>query len=175
MDQKELAERIAELPLEKRALLFEQLQKQKQRETPIRAAIPQASRAPGLFRLSFAQQRLWFLNQYEPESPEYNIPQGFRITGPLSGEVLRRTLETIVARHEALRTTFKAVDGIPMQLLAARQLVELPETDLRDRSDLSKEERETVARRIAYEDARRPFDLTLGPLFRALLFRIDEE
>jgi amino acid adenylation domain-containing protein/non-ribosomal peptide synthase protein (TIGR01720 family) len=177
MDQKELAERIAELPLEKRALLFEQLQKQKQREVPLRAAIPRASRAPGLFRLSFAQQRLWFLNQYEPDSPEYNIPQGFRILGPLSAEILRRTLEAIVARHEALRTTFKAVDGVPMQLIAPRQLVELPLEDLSDRpelSELSKAERETVARRIAYEDARHPFDLTLGPLFRALLFRIDE-
>ena len=61
MDQQTLAERIAELPLEKRALLFEQLQRQKEREAPIRVAIPRANRAPGLFRLSFAQARLWFL------------------------------------------------------------------------------------------------------------------
>ncbi len=175
MDQQTLAERIAELPLEKRALLFEQLQRQKQREAPIRAAIPRASRAPGLFRLSFAQARLWFLNQYEPESPEYNIPQGFRIAGPLSPEILRQTLEAIVARHEALRTSFQAVDGEPMQWITPRLLVELPLTDLRDRPDLPEAEREGAARRLAYEDARRPFDLTLGPLFRALLFRTGEE
>jgi len=169
MDQQELAKRIAELPLEKRALLFEQLQKQKQHEAPLRPPIPRASRAPGLFRLSFAQQRLWFLNQYEPDSPEYNIPQGFRIEGPLSPDLLRRTLEAIVARHEALRTTFKAVDGQPMQLVAERQLVELPVTDLTDRPV---EEREALARSVARADARLPFDLTLGPLFRALLFRL---
>jgi amino acid adenylation domain-containing protein/non-ribosomal peptide synthase protein (TIGR01720 family) len=175
MDLRDLSERIAELPLEKRALLFEQLQKQKRAEAPIHAAIPRASRAPGLFRLSFAQQRLWFLTQYEPESPEYNIPQGFRIEGPLSPELLRRTLEAIVARHEALRTTFTAVDGVPMQIIAPRLLVELPTTDLREQFPGSEVERGAAARRIAYEDARRPFDLANGPLFRALLFRTGEE
>src|SRR5262249_20891655 len=172
MDQQELARRIAELPLEKRALLFEQLQKQKQHEAPLRPAIPRASRAPGLFPLSFAQQRLWFLTQYEPESPEYNVPQGFRITGPLSPALLGHTLEAIVARHEALRTTFKAVDGQPMQLVAERQLVELPLTDLPDRPE---GERLALARKAAVADARRPFDLTSGPLFRPLLFRLGPE
>jgi amino acid adenylation domain-containing protein/non-ribosomal peptide synthase protein (TIGR01720 family) len=170
MDAQEMARRIAELPLAQRALLFAQLQQR--HEAPPRPAIPRASRAPGLFPLSFAQQRLWFLSQYDPESPEYNIPQGFRVTGPLAPEILERTLTAIVSRHEALRTTFTAVDGEPRQLIAERSRVELPLTDL---TAWPRQEREARARQAAVADARRPFDLTQGPLLRALLFRLDAE
>ena len=133
--------------------------------------LPPLTRAPrgggvGL-PLSFAQQRLWFLTQYEPESPEYNIPQGFRIEGPLAPERLKRAVDAILARHEALRTTFPAVDGQPMQLVADRLLLDLPVTDL---TDQPAPERHDLARRAAVADAVRPFDLTLGPLLRALLF-----
>jgi amino acid adenylation domain-containing protein/non-ribosomal peptide synthase protein (TIGR01720 family) len=165
-DRQETARKIAELPPDKRAQLFERLRQR--REAPRQAAIPRVSRAQGLFPLSFAQQRLWFLNQYDPESPEYNIPQGFRIRGPLSAARLRRTLAAIADRHEVLRTTFKAIDGVPMQLPAERLHVELPLADL---CGLPAGEREREARRAAVADARRPFDLAVGPLLRALLFR----
>ena len=168
MNQEDLARRLAELPLEKRALLFQQLQKQKEQTEPAaQPRIARVNRSPGVFRLSFAQQRLWFLNQYEPDSPEYNIPQGFRLTGPLDADALRRTLDTIAARHEALRTTFQAVDGEPMQSLTERLVVELPVTDLSGRPD-----GEGEALRAAAEDSRQPFDLRMGPLFRPLLFKI---
>jgi amino acid adenylation domain-containing protein len=135
-----------------------------------RPAIPRASRSLGPFPLSFAQQRLWFLDQYEPESPEHNVPQGFRLTGSLSPAGLCRALQAIVDRHEALRTTFLAAGGEPRQVIAPHLPVALPEIDV---SGLPAEAREAVARRAARADARRTFDLTSGPLFRALLFRLD--
>ncbi len=164
MDPQEMARRIAELPLAQRALLFEQLQKR--REAEARPVIPRASRAPGIFPLSFAQQRLWFLNQYEPESPEYNIPQGFRIVGPLRPALLARAVDAVVARHEVLRTTFTAVDGEPRQIVAERLRIALPLIDL---AAWPTAEREARAREIAVAEARRPFDLSAGPLLRALL------
>ncbi|HYG65538.1 MAG TPA: amino acid adenylation domain-containing protein, partial [Thermoanaerobaculia bacterium] len=167
MNQEELARRIAELPLEKRALLFQQLQKQKAHEEPEQPRIARVNRSPGMFRLSFAQQRLWFLQQYEPDSPEYNIPQGFRLVGPLDVEALRRTLDAIVARHEALRTTFQAVDGEPMQIIEERLVVDLPVTDLSGSPDAEAEAMEAAA-----ADSRQPFDLRMGPVFRPLLFKV---
>jgi hypothetical protein len=70
--------------------------------------------APRRYPVSFAQQRLWFLDQLEPGSDFYNIPTNIRLSGPLNVEALKRTLSEIVRRHESLRTTFLAVDGQPM-------------------------------------------------------------
>src|SRR5690606_16413955 len=72
----------------------------------------------GEIPLSFAQQRLWFLDQFEPNSPFYNIPEAVRLHGPVDPAVLERCLNEIVRRHEALRTTFKTVDGKPQQVIA---------------------------------------------------------
>src|SRR5438270_8361713 len=132
MDESTIAKRIAELPLEKRALLFQQLQKQKEREPAAGEAprLTRQSRTAGIFPLSFAQQRLWFLNHYEPESPEYNIPQAFRIAGELDPEILRRAISGIVARHEALRTTFRSVEAEPAQVIAEPAELETPIFDL---------------------------------------------
>ena len=165
----DLASRIAELPPEKRAILFQQLQKQQERaaEAP---GIPRQSRARESFPLSFAQQRLWFLNNFEPESPEYNIPQAFRIDGDLDAEVMQRALREVVRRHETLRTTFREVDGEPQQILAQVVDMEVPYLDARGRAADAWAE----ALRLAAADAREPFDLTLGPLMRARLFRTGE-
>jgi amino acid adenylation domain-containing protein/non-ribosomal peptide synthase protein (TIGR01720 family) len=171
MDESTIAKRIAELPLEKRALLFQQLQKQKEREPAAGEAprLTRQSRAVGIFPLSFAQQRLWFLNHYEPESPEYNIPQAFRIAGELDPEILRQAISGIVARHEALRTTFRSVEGEPAQVIAEPAELEMPIFDLSSRPP---EEAWKGAWALASEDARQPFDLTRGPLLRAKLFRL---
>ena len=112
MTEADIAKRIAELPLEKRALLFQQLQKQKEKEQAAEPqGIPRQPRESETYPLSFAQQRLWFLNNFEPESPEYNIPQAFRIEGDLDPEVMQRALREVVRRHETLRTTFRSVEG----------------------------------------------------------------
>ncbi len=165
----DLESRIAELPPEKRAMLFQQLQKQRERpaEPP---GIPRQSRAKESFPLSFAQQRLWFLNNYEPESPEYNIPQAFRIEGELDPEVMQRALREIVRRHETLRTTFRSVEGEPEQIIAQVVDMEVPYLDVRGRA----EDAWAEALRLATADAREPFDLTLGPLMRARLYRSGE-
>ncbi|MEA2603267.1 MAG: hypothetical protein QOF89_4259 [Acidobacteriota bacterium] len=174
MTETEIAKRIAELPLEKRTLLFQQLQKQRQKEpTPDSAPIPRQSRAAETHPLSFAQKRLWFLNQFEPESPEYNIPQAYRIEGELAPEVMQRALREIVRRHETLRTTFRSIEGEPAQVIAQVVDMEVPYVDARLRAD-DPAEAWNEALRLAAADAREPFDLALGPLMRARLYRTGE-
>jgi amino acid adenylation domain-containing protein/non-ribosomal peptide synthase protein (TIGR01720 family) len=174
MTDTEIAKRIAELPLEKRALLFQQLQKQREKEPAAEPQrIPRQERDRETYPLSFAQQRLWFLNNFEPESPEYNIPQAFRIEGELDPEVMQRALRELVRRHEALRTTFRSIEGEPAQVIAQVVDMEVPFTDARPRvSDPADAWGEAL--RLAVADAREPFDLTLGPLMRARLFRTGE-
>ena len=116
--------------------------------------------------LSFAQQRLWFLDQLEPGSAVYNVPGALRIKGSLDAEVLERCFNEIVRRHEALRTTFSTVEEDPVQVIAASANVSLPVIDL---SRFSETEREDEARRLAREEADKPFDLRQGPLFRTAL------
>jgi amino acid adenylation domain-containing protein len=118
--------------------------------------------------LSFAQQRLWFLAQLEPDSAAYNIPAGARLTGALDVDALSRALTEVVRRHESLRTTFPSVGGRPVQAIAAPAPVELPVFDL---STLGEEEREAESRRLLASWAGEPFDLSAGPLLRARLLK----
>ncbi|HEU4766874.1 MAG TPA: condensation domain-containing protein, partial [Pyrinomonadaceae bacterium] len=122
--------------------------------------------------LSFAQQRLWFLDQLEPNSAVYNIPDTHSFNGPLNLEALERSLSEIVRRHEILRTTFHSVDGEPVQVIAAAQPQRLEVIDL---SGLPPAEREAKAERMANEETQQPFDLTHGPLFRFRLLRLAAE
>jgi amino acid adenylation domain-containing protein/non-ribosomal peptide synthase protein (TIGR01720 family) len=174
MTETEIAKRIAELPLEKRALLFQQLQRQRQKEPGAETErIPRSARDRETYPLSFAQQRLWFLYNFEPESPEYNIPQAFRIAGDLDREVMQRALREVVRRHETLRTTFRSLEGEPAQVIAQVVDMEVPFIDARERV-ATPEDAWPEALRLAAADAREPFDLTLGPLMRARLFRTGE-
>ncbi|HEX3131752.1 MAG TPA: amino acid adenylation domain-containing protein, partial [Thermoanaerobaculia bacterium] len=116
--------------------------------------------------LSFAQERLWFLTQLDPGSSAYNLPMALRLTGPLDVAALAGSFRGIVQRHETLRTTFPG----PVQRIASVNRFDLPVIDLR-----SLPERETELRRLAEEEAARPFDLVHGPVLRALLVRLDEE
>ncbi len=121
--------------------------------------------------LSFSQQRLWFLDQLAPGSASYNIPTTIRLTGKLNLEVLRRSMEEIVRRHESLRTTFEDRQGEPVQIIHDSFPTELPVIDL---TDLPKEQRLEHAKEIAKKDAQTPFDLAKGPLFRVQLVKLDE-
>jgi len=114
---------------------------------------------------SFAQRRLWLLDQLQPDSIAYNIPWLLHLDGPLDVEALGRALTGVVARHEALRTTFAAVDGRPVQVVAPPYPVKLPLTDLDGEPD-------SRAAAVFQEFATRPFDLTRGPLLRAGLLRL---
>ncbi|PYS25180.1 MAG: non-ribosomal peptide synthetase, partial [Acidobacteria bacterium] len=123
------------------------------------------------FPLSFAQQRLWFLDQLLPGNSFYNIPAALRLSVPLSIPILEQSLNEIVHRHEALRTTFVTNDGEPVQVISAKEHVGLGVTDLRY---LPAAEREAEAIRLATEEAQQPFDLSRGPLVRTSLLRMEE-
>ncbi len=125
-----------------------------------------------VFPTSFSQQRLWFLDQLEPDTAAYNLPRTLRLTGKLDVAALTKAFKRTVSRHESLRTVFTSTDGEPSQVVLADIAVELPTVDLRH---LRLKEREETAFRIAGEEARRPFDLASGPLFRAKLLQLGPE
>ncbi|HEX6184594.1 MAG TPA: amino acid adenylation domain-containing protein [Pyrinomonadaceae bacterium] len=131
---------------------------------PIRPAA-RAPRPP----LSFAQQRLWFLDQMEPGNPFYNVPRALRFEGRLDPRALRESFTEIVRRHESLRTAFPAADGEPFQHTHAPRAVEVPLVDL---SGLDAAAREAEARRVAEGEAAWRFDLGAGPLMRVVLVRL---
>jgi amino acid adenylation domain-containing protein len=136
--------------------------------------VPPIRRAPRdrELPLSFAQQRLWFLDQLEPGSPFYNSPATLRLKGALDEGALRRALSEIVRRHEVLRTTFTSRNGRPAQVIRPAEEVALPLVDL---TQMSAQERERAARELAAEEALRPFDLSTGPLLRVTLLRLAED
>ncbi len=119
--------------------------------------------------LSFAQERLWFLEQLDPGSPAYNIPFAVRIEGQLDIAALQGSLNEIVRRHENLRTTFATVEGKPVQIIAPRLQLELT---LHDLSELPAAEREAEAHRLALHEGNQPFDFAHGPLIRTQLLRL---
>jgi len=126
-----------------------------------------------LIPTSFAQQRLWFLDQLEPGSSVFNIPAALRISGRLDIDVLRRSVEEVVNRHETLRTRFIVTeDGEPAQIIESSATVGLSVLDLRSLAEDARRER---VRELMDEEARRGFDLSRGPLLRTSLLRIDEE
>lgn len=118
---------------------------------------------------SYAQRRLWFLDQLEPSSALYNMAYNLRLVGPLDVESLRLAFEVLAQRHEALRTTFETRDGEPLQHVNAPGVWSLPVVDL---SGLPVAEREAEFRRVARAEARLPFDLGRGPLFRTTLVKL---
>jgi len=122
--------------------------------------------------LSYAQQRLWFLDQWQTDLAVYNIASAVRLQGKLDVEALERTLHEIVRRHESLRTTFAMEGTQPAQFIHEAHTVSL---DLVNLTHLPQGEREGEALRLATVEARRPFDLVRGPLLRASLLRLGEE
>ena len=135
---------------------------------PPLAAQPRAGRSR--WPLSFAQQRLWFLDQLRPGSSAYNLPVAVPLPGDLDRAALRRSLEAVVQRHEALRTRFAEEDGEAVQLVEAAAALALPLVDL---ASLPAAARRQEIQRVAANEAARPFDLARGPLLRALLVSLD--
>jgi amino acid adenylation domain-containing protein len=123
----------------------------------------------GPLPLSFAQERLWFLNRVDPDSPFYNVPAALRLSGALHAEALERALGEVVRRHEALRTVFEERDGVPAQVVAPFTGFVLAREDW---TEIEGPEREEVLRARLAAAAARPFDLVAGPLFRATLIRL---
>ncbi|HYO67456.1 MAG TPA: amino acid adenylation domain-containing protein, partial [Archangium sp.] len=119
--------------------------------------------------LSFSQQRLWFLDQYQPGSAVYNMPAALRLVGALDAGALERAFSELVRRHQSLRTTFRVREDVPFQVIAPASSWRLEVTEL---GHLPASEREAEAMRLAHEDARQPFDLARGPLLRTKLLRL---
>ena len=122
--------------------------------------------------LSFAQDRLWFLDQFEPGRSLYNLPMHFRLNGLIDVQALERSFGEIIRRHESLRTTFAAVDGHPVEVISASKPFLLSVIAL---NHLQEDEREAESLRFIADEAKQPFDLANGPLYRFGLLRLSEQ
>ena len=165
----DLVKDIANLSVEKRELLLQRLRQKK--ENASRTKITSQSRDSNIFPLSFAQQRLWFIEQFEPGNRFYNQPAAVRLTGALNLAVLEQSFNEIIRRHEALRTTFSTVEGQPIQVIAPTLALKLPVVDLQKLPDA---DREKEVLHVATKEAQMPFNLVEGPLLRCTLLRLDE-
>ena len=141
---------------------------------PAAADLPtlRAGTAGGWQPLSFAQQRLWFLDQLDPGTPLYNVPMAVRLGGRLDATALARALDAVLARHDVLRARFGFQAGQPAQRIDAAQPLPWTHHDLRS---LPADTREAEARRLGQADALRSFDLQRGPLVRAVLLRLADD
>ena len=157
----DLAERITSLSPEQRAL-FELLRKEKRQ--PATNGIPRRTNA-GPCPLSFGQQRIWFMEEWQPGTAAYNVVLPLRLRGPLDVPRLRRSLNQIIARHDALRTTISVVDGQPVQVVADRLELAI---DLQDTAE------EAEALRCMIAEAEQPFDLRQHPLIRIRVLRLSQ-
>jgi amino acid adenylation domain-containing protein len=166
----QLGERIGPLSPEQRAR-FEALLMKRAVAAATEERIPRRD-ASAPCSLSFAQQRLWFLDQLEPNSSAYNMPLAARLSGPLDATALERSLKEVVRRHEVLRTTFPSVAGEPVQRVEPVPARVLALVDL---GGLAEPEQEVELHRLLAEEVRRPFDLARGPLLRARLLRLTEK
>jgi amino acid adenylation domain-containing protein len=124
-------------------------------------------------QLSFGQERVWFLEQLQPENVFYNVLDLFTFHGQLNVELLRRSIEAVVNRHEVLRTTYPSIEGQPFQKIGPPVTWVLRVVDLRE--DFAPVDRETEARRQIAADAKTPFDLGTGPLLRTTLYKLDDQ
>jgi Condensation domain len=144
-------------------------------ERQTRSTADKGTRAKGevcVFPVSFAQERLWFLDQFESGSAFYNIPVTVGLPGRLRRDALKRAMAEMVARHEVLRTTFGVLEGRPVQVIHGEMEIAIGFHDL---GQLGEEARAEELRRLATEQAQQPFDLTRGPLLRGLLVRAGRE
>ena len=160
---------MSELTSDRRALL-DLLLKEEGFSKPSQTKIPRRPDDESV-SLSFAQERLWYLEQLDPGTSVYNFPLAFRLEGPVDAESLDRAFKEVINRHEMLRTTFSTVEGKPVQVIADKVRVSLP---LLDFTSLSETELETDVKHQVSENAQTPFDLSKGPLVRAKLLRVKE-
>jgi amino acid adenylation domain-containing protein/non-ribosomal peptide synthase protein (TIGR01720 family) len=152
------------------AALARRIEQARRGDTPVAPPIRPVPRG-GELALSFAQQRLWFLDQMEPGNPNLHLATALHLAGPVSLAALDAALQEVVRRQESLRTTFGARDGRPWQSVAPELILPLPSIDLRG---LPPEPRAAEVRRQVTALSWSPFDLAAGPLLRAALLRLDE-
>ncbi|MEP1076598.1 amino acid adenylation domain-containing protein [Leptolyngbya sp. PL-A3] len=137
--------------------------------SPFSTAPIQPTVHKSIFPLSFAQQRLWFLSQLEPDNPFYNIPAAIRLNGRIDRDALEQAFNIIVSRHDALRTTFSRVDGQPVQAIAPEVKIPLATVDLQS---IPEAECDRVIQQLTTAEAQRPFNLQTDPLLRVTLLQV---
>ncbi|TNC87021.1 MAG: non-ribosomal peptide synthetase [Alcanivorax sp.] len=171
MTDKKLLSRLASLTPEQREALLKQLKKKKSEGAEPRkdTITPFERRGNDRVAMSYAQQRLWFIDQLQSGSASYNISAALRLKGALDVEALRMSFDDIVRRHEVLRTTFVSEEGQGRQVINEHQRWELPTISL---EPLSTEEQEEVIKARFKGDAHTSFDLINGPLLRTRLIRL---
>ena len=141
------------------------------RSHPLKLPIVPAIRELNEIPLSWAQERLWFLDQLEGPSPTYNMPGAMRLRGSVNLVALEQAFEEILRRHEILRTTFETVNGLPQQVIAPQSTFVLPVTDLQR---LSKTEQTAQVQQLVTQEAQKPFNLSQASLIRAVLLKLGE-
>ncbi|CCQ58126.1 Long-chain-fatty-acid--CoA ligase [Crocosphaera watsonii WH 0005] len=169
LDLDALKKRIAALPPEKRAIFEEQLKKRN-------LQIPQQTITKRLdsenITLSLAQERLWFLDQLDPENSAYNIAIAWRFTGNLNHTILEKSFNEIIKRHESLRTRFMAVEGKPVLEINPHLTLTIPKIDLQE---LPEKQRKEEEKRLTNLIAKQPFNLAKGSLLRVCLLQINAQ
>ncbi|KAF0865633.1 non-ribosomal peptide synthase/polyketide synthase [Pseudomonas sp. LD120] len=168
-DSLKLARRFIELPLEKRRLFLKALDKEGVDFSLL--PIPAGVVVPNRQALSYAQQRMWFLWQLDPQSAAYNLPNAVRLSGPLDRVVLAQAFDWLLERHESLRTVFCLENDEPRQVVQQTQI----DIDYRDLCDLDPQQREAWVQQQADAEARRPFELQQGPLLRVCVLGLGEQ
>jgi len=145
---------------------------QEEKRALLAQLLREKARGPKSFPLSFAQQRMWFLDQLEPGGAKNIVGTAVRLSGQLNLGALEHSLNEIIRRHETLRTTFAVTEGEPVQVIAPAANLALTLVNL---SALTREEQEAEALRLSLEDAQCHFDLSAGPLLRASLLELNEQ
>jgi amino acid adenylation domain-containing protein len=164
------SERVKRLSPAKKALLLKVLQEEAAHREKSKGIVPRSRKGPS--PLSFAQQRLWFIEQLQPGTPLYNVARAVRIVGSINVAALEQGFNEIVRRHEVLRAYFAVLDGKPVQTTAPIRKLPLLIIDLHS---LSETQRVKCARRIVEAESRRPFDLSRDPLLRVTLLLFNEK
>ncbi len=170
MDKKKdkIAQLRSELSLAKQALLEKRLRGAVESNSPLNVIPLRSNTEP--VPLSFAQTRLWLLDQLQPGSSAYNIATALRLTGSLNAIALTQSLNEIVRRHEALRTTFRMVGEQPIQVIAPTLTLAIPIVDLQL---LPPKRRYIEIQRVATEESYQPFNLAEGPLLRTTILQLN--
>ncbi|KPL90596.1 non-ribosomal peptide synthetase/MFS transporter [Herpetosiphon geysericola] len=168
----EVARQLEDLSPERRALLAQRLrQRQAAKPVPSIPALARVGEHPA-FELSFAQQRLWFLSQWQPESAAYHIPATFSIAGEINVSVLQTCLDKIIQRHEVLRSTIEVLNDEPMQVIQPFRSLDLELVDLRG---LSNEQQASQRQQQIERHSQQPFDLSKDLMLRGLLLHTADD
>ena len=169
-DENDINQKIANLSAEKKALLELKLRNKNTHTSKSQAISPRENRDS--YPLSFAQQRLWFLDRLESNSSFYNIPEAVRLIGDLKIQILQQALDAIVAHHKILRTNYTAENGKPLQVIKAPRSVELQIINLQHYEPA---ERENQVQTILQRESQRPFDLAADMMIRGCLLQLASE